>query len=38
MVWHNSHLNLTVDKHTEAVHIPAEFSHRKLLEVGLTRR
>lgn len=38
MVWHNSRLNLTVDKHTEALHIPAEFSHRNLLEVGFTRR
>ncbi|XP_029687303.1 contactin-associated protein-like 4 isoform X2 [Takifugu rubripes] len=35
MVWHNSRLNLTVDKHTEAVHIPAEFSHRKLLELNV---
>uniref|UniRef100_A0A8C4HPN7 Contactin-associated protein-like 4 n=1 Tax=Dicentrarchus labrax TaxID=13489 RepID=A0A8C4HPN7_DICLA len=31
---HSSHLNLTVDKHTERVQIPAEFSHWDMEQVG----
>lgn len=34
MVRRGSHLNLTVDKHTETLRIPAEFSRRDVVEVG----
>lgn len=37
MVWRSSQLNLTVDKHTETVPVPPEFSRRSSLEVGLAR-
>uniref|UniRef100_A0A8C9Z9T9 Contactin associated protein like 3 n=1 Tax=Sander lucioperca TaxID=283035 RepID=A0A8C9Z9T9_SANLU len=32
--WRSSHLNLTVDKHTERVQMPAEFSHWDIQQVG----
>lgn len=38
MVWRSSHLNLTVDKHTETVQVPAEFGRRSTLEVGFPLR
>lgn len=33
---HSSHLNLTVDKHTEGVQIPAEFGRWDIQQVGVT--
>lgn len=39
MVWSSSHLNLTVDKHTETLQLPAELGRRtSSLEVGIARR
>ncbi|XP_072219994.1 contactin-associated protein-like 4 [Leuresthes tenuis] len=31
----NSHLNLTVDKHTEKIQIPAEFSHWGIMQLSI---
>uniref|UniRef100_A0A3B4ZU58 Contactin-associated protein-like 4 n=1 Tax=Stegastes partitus TaxID=144197 RepID=A0A3B4ZU58_9TELE len=34
----NAHLNLTVDKHTEKVQIPAEFNHWNIEQVSISKR
>uniref|UniRef100_A0A8C9Z9P0 Contactin associated protein like 3 n=1 Tax=Sander lucioperca TaxID=283035 RepID=A0A8C9Z9P0_SANLU len=34
--WRSSHLNLTVDKHTERVQMPAEFSHWDIQQGNVT--
>lgn len=36
MVWDGPQLNLTVDKDTETLQVPAEFSRWSVLEVGVT--
>ncbi|XP_062284692.1 contactin-associated protein-like 4 [Scomber scombrus] len=33
--WRSSHLNLTVDKHTERVQIPAEFNHWDIKQLSI---